>query len=307
MSYNRIILVVVLVVIGVGTVVFLRQLSSPLPSSSSQITVATTIFPLADIIRHIGGDTVSVITLLQPGLSEHDITLKPEQVASLASTEALFMIGHHADTTLVDKVSAVYPQLPIIPVDTGITLRPFAADQEDEDHEEAGSLDPHYWLTVPNAERIAQTVADTLSTLHPKQASVYTQNLQTYTNELQALETELQHLSSTIKNKKFIAMHNAWSYFADHYGLTLVGTYEPVEGKQPTIDDLENLRTIIENNTLHTFYAEPQKASSAATRFLHDDFGLTISVLDPVGGLEGRESYEKLMLFNMHNLLEGQQ
>ena len=97
-------------------------------------------------------------------------------------------------------------------------------------------------------------------------------------------------------------MHNAWSYLADHYGLQLVGTYEPTEGRQPSLQDIQVLQKLIAQHSIKTFYAEPQKQSAGATRLLAQDLGLTIQVLDPVGGLPPYDSYITLMRENLRAL-----
>ena len=84
--------------------------------------------------------------------------------------------------------------------------------------------------------------------------------------------------------------------------MNLGATYEPVEGKQPSVNDLNHLGKLVSEYGITVFYAEPQKGSVAATRFLGDEFGLQIRELDPVGGAGEINSYIELMLYNMRTL-----
>ena len=281
------------------------------PAVPSRLTIAATIFPLADMTQQIAGEDVRVILILPPGTSEHAYTPTPQQLRDVQTAVAVFAIGHELDRWATDPVSRV-TNTPIITVDEGISLRPFEGDQEHEEHaeeeadeehaHEEGSIDPHYWLTVPNAQKIAATIAERLQTLDPDYAATYQQNLQRYTQELAALETELQDITQAAPQKNFIAMHNAWFYLAEHYGFNLVATYEPVEGREPSIADIQRLREVIERYNIRTFFSEPQKKSIGAIRLLENDFELEIREIDPVGGFAPYDSYINLMRANIEAL-----
>lgn len=277
----------VLLLIGAAFLIAGRREAGP--GAGEKLTVAATIFPLADIARTIAGDRAEVVLIIPPGISEHSSGLSPRQLQRLQAARVIFQIGHGLDTALTARISAAAANPRLVTVDRGITLREFGDT----------GVDPHYWLTVPNAGQIAQTISQTLQEIDPQNAAHYKLQTTNYLAELDALEQELQAQARTIRPKEFIAMHDAWSYFADHYGLRLVATYEPVEGQTPALADIERLREIIQQHSLAAFYAEPQKQATSAVRFIADDLGLAIKVLDPVGGLGGRDSYPALMRENM--------
>lgn len=301
-------LISVVLLIGVLAVgVWYGTTRSAVPAITGQISVAATIFPLVDIVRQVGGEYIEVITLVPPGANEHSYALTTQQVAQVGRAKAIFAIGQKLDNHIVEPLARVH-HIPIVTVEEGIALREYtslhhneaAAPHEEEEHGHRDSgIDPHYWLTVPNAMAMATTVANTLRELDPIHADQYAANLSDYLGELTSLEQELQAISVSAPQKHFIAMHNAWSYLAQHYGFELVATYEPVEGSQPSLQDLQELQTTIAQYKITTFFAEPQKVSSSAVRFLANEFGLTISTLDPIGGLDGNNSYSALMRANV--------
>lgn len=275
---------------------------------NNKIVVGATIFPLADVVRNVGGDFVSVVTIIPPGVTEHASTLTPGQLQQLSKARAVFEIGHELESHLVERITAALPSLEVVPVDLGIALHEFntqvvqTGEKDEEDHDTG--IDPHYWLTVPNAIKITDTVARELAELDPEHAAGYRENATRYTQELAQLEQELQAQARKATQMKFLATHNAWSYFAQQYGFQLVATYEPVEGKQPSLADLQTLQAVVSQYHLTTFFAEPQKATSAVTEFMKREFGLKVATLDPIGGLLGRESYIELMRANMAALVE---
>lgn len=286
-------------------------------NSDSTLTIAATIFPLADIAENIIGDNGEVILIIPPGVSEHDFTVNPEQIVELQSAAALFAIGEGLDSMLVERIQgATENRLPVYSVEKGITLREFGEEEhghEEEGHEEEedehghGSVDPHYWLTAANAKIIATNIADALTSIDPQHSAQYQQNLEQYLTELEALEQDLQATAADLEQTHFIAMHDAWGYFAEQYGLELVGTYEPIEGREPSPTDLQELQGLVREYGITTFYTEPQKASTPATRFFTQELDLNIEILDPVGGTAERKSYVELMRANMAAIARGSQ
>lgn len=267
------------------------------PASAKDLTIAVTIFPLADIIKNIGGERVEVVLLIPPGVTEHSSALTPQTLAQLQSAKATFAVGQGLEDQLLQKIESSQ-KIPTLTVERGVTLRPFG------EHEH-GSIDPHYWLTVPNAQQIAKTMAEELSKLDPAGSDLYQTNLAEYQNQLAALEKDLQSQAANAKQKYFFPTHDGFGYFADHYGFVQAVTYEPVEGQEPSLQDLARMRGLVQQHNITVFYAEPQKATSSATQFLQREFGLRVLTLDPVGGLEPGDSYIQLMRRNMNAVAAG--
>lgn len=298
-------------IFATGIFLFARNQLQPPAPQPKEVVFTASIAPLANIARNIAGNTADVFQLIPANASPHSYTPTPQDIAALQGSRALFIIGHNLDDWSA-KPAAASADVPVVVVDTNIPLREFGEidSHEDEDEElddhghEEGSVDPHYWLTVPNAKIIAQNVTRTMSEKDPVHADTYQRNLDTYVQKLDMLETSLQEQAEAIEQKNFITMHDAWSYFAEQYGFTLVDTYEPLEGREPSVSDLNELQEIIETYDIRTFYAEPQKVSTSAAQFMAKEFGLTITALDPVGGIVNRDSYIEIMQFNMKQLAE---
>ncbi|MEX0649456.1 MAG: metal ABC transporter substrate-binding protein [Candidatus Andersenbacteria bacterium] len=295
--------VIAVIVLLVGGWVWLSPAS---PTRDNRPTLAVTIFPLADIAERIAGDRWNVVLIIPPGTTEHTRSLAPQTVASLQGAQALFMIGHGLDTVLAGQISGAIGSLPQVVVDKGIELREFEIDhahqeEEGEEHEE-GDLDPHYWLSIPNGQQIARNITAHMVEIDPDHTEEYEQNLNAYIAELDMLEEQLQAIAAQAPQMHFISAHDAWGYLASQYGFELVGTFEPTEGREPSPADIQHLEELITEYSIAAFYTEPQKQSSSATRLFGDGLGLDIKVLDPVGGLAGRESYIDLMRYNVSTL-----
>jgi zinc transport system substrate-binding protein len=297
--------------LGGGIYLFNQVAQSPENPSTNQLKIATSIFPLTDIARQIGQNKIEVIQLLPSGASPHTYALSPQQLSDLKDSAILFSIGHNLDTWATK--AAVASNVPVITVDQNIILKSFEEDhahEEDEDHEEdeashtEDGLDPHYWLSVPNGQEIARNITTELKQLDPANATVYDNNLNNYLNQLNVLENELQFLANSASQRHFVTIHNAWSYLAAQYNFELVATYQPSEGQAPTLSSLEHLQETITEHEITNFYTEPQLQSSAGVRLVENELNLSIKILDPIGGLDNRQSFADLLRFNITQLAQ---
>ena len=255
------------------------------PSARPRVTV--TIFPLYDIVRNIAGSFADVTLILPPGAEPHSFEPSPSVVRKVSSSAVVYAIGHGLDDW-IDPISKT-ADVPKTIVDSGILLRE--------------NSDPHYWLTIPNAILIVDTVAADLGRRFPGEDQYFKDNAAAYRARLEKLDDKIRPMLAGATNRRIVTFHDAWYYFADAYGLEIVGTFEPTPGREPTPRALGELRKTIVHNQVHTVFAEPLFSDAAIEAFARDQ-GLAIAKIDDLGGTPGRESYEELMLSNAKIIAE---
>ncbi|HWJ04056.1 MAG TPA: zinc ABC transporter substrate-binding protein, partial [Verrucomicrobiae bacterium] len=81
----------------IGMFIFIMLLSAcgkdqaAVPAQTdSTLVVATSISPLADLIKNVGGDKVKVTMLVRPGGDPHSFELTPEAIKSVAQAKVFF-------------------------------------------------------------------------------------------------------------------------------------------------------------------------------------------------------------------------
>jgi ABC-type Zn uptake system ZnuABC Zn-binding protein ZnuA len=98
-----------------------------------------------------------------------------------------------------------------------------------DDPAEASEVDPHYWLTAPNASRMVENVRDALSAARPDLADAFSARAATYLNRLRAADVEIRRLMAEIPadRRGIVTNHDALGYFIAEYGLRFVGSIFP--------------------------------------------------------------------------------
>ena len=275
---RRILAILILIAAIVALVAFRPTQSSTTPADPE---VAVTIFPVYDIVRIIADGAVDVGLILPPGASPHTFEPTPSDLAAINDTQVIYHIGFGIDdwaTRIADDNTNVQT------IVDGIVLR--TVD---------GTVDPHYWLTVPNGKRIAAFVAEDLAQRFPEHASTFQTNLTAYLTQLDDTDAQIRAVIAETRNNNIVTMHDAWYYFAEEYGLTILGTFEPEAAEEPTPQQLAMLQETVTTADVHTVYVDAD-ASTANIESFADDNNLELIIVDAEGITYN--SYIDLMLGN---------
>lgn len=235
----------------------------------------------------MAGSAAEVVLVLPPGASPHTFEPTPAGVRALSGAGVIFVVGHGLDAWAGRLArGAGVPRL--VTVDAGIRLRRVG---------EARTVDPHYWLAAPNGKRIAATMAAELERLVPDRRQDIRRSLAAYHARLDAADAEIRRLLAGLPTRRIATVHDAFGYFAEAYGLDVVATFEPYPGQQPGPRFVMEFQRTIRDSGIRVVFTEPQ-LSTAALQPIARDLGVTLGVLDPLGGLPGRQTYIELLLFN---------
>jgi ABC-type Zn uptake system ZnuABC Zn-binding protein ZnuA len=158
-------------------------------------------------------------------------------------------------------------------------------------------VDPHYWLAAPNAKTITRTVAAELARLAPGRGAEVDRRLAAYLARLDAADAEVRRLLGDLPTRQIATFHDAFGYFADASGLQVGATFEPYPGLEPSPRFVVEFQKKVQAAAVRVVFTEPQ-LSIESLRPIARDLGVTLAVLDPLGGLPGREGYVELLLFN---------
>jgi zinc transport system substrate-binding protein len=288
----KILLTVLLLLVAVT---FLLSGCSGTPTSSAdRIKVAVSIAPLADLAQQVGGEHVTVTTLVPPAASPHTYEPTPAQVREVAEADVLALIGLGFEFWAEDVIeSAANPDLIVVRTSEGIEVI-----QDEHGHEEHDIGNPHVWLNPRNAMVQVRHLRDALVEADPAHQTEYEANTETYLAQLEALDEEIAAQVATWSQREFIAFHPSWVYFAQRYGLTQAAVVERTPGREPSPAELAEIIETARRIGAKAIFAEPQFSSKAAETIAAES-GAQVLFLNPLGGAEGPTSYLEMMRYNV--------
>jgi zinc transport system substrate-binding protein len=276
--------------------------------NGSKLRVEAAFYPLQWMAQGVGGKFIEVDSLTAPGAEPHDLELTPRDVARISDADAVVYlhgfqpavddaVDEAGDRHAFDAATATKLDLTFTPIEEG-KAHP----------EEAGSVDPHFWLDPTKLAEVADRFAVFLGKLDPKHAATFTANAAALNQKLLALDGEFTSGLSSCSNKDLITSHNAFGYLARRYGLEQVGITGLTPEEEPSPADLAAVADFVRRHHVRTIYFETLVNSDIA-KTVAKETGARTDVLDPIEGLtdqsQGR-NYLEIMRANLRNIRKGQ-
>ena len=165
----------------------------------------------------------------------------------------------------------------------GITEQQITADSAGgHGDSDAHATDPHIWLSVGNARRIAEIAAETLAANDPDNAEAYSRNLATLNARLFNLEHDLRDSLRPLRKSPYVVMHDAYRHFESEFGLRRSAAISISPERRPGARQLYRIRNLLIAADIKCVFAEPQFPDSIAATVV-DGVNAQLAQLDPVG------------------------
>ncbi len=228
---------------------------SSAPSGGERPTVVATTTQVADLVRAVGGDRVDVEQLLQPNSDPHGYEPRPSDVKALAAADAIFQSGGELDEWLGDVIDSSGSDAPRVElIQTAETIGPKQA------HDHGDSADPHWWQNPRNAILAVAAIHDALNAADPDGRAGYEANARSYSERLRRLDRNVAACVDEIPpaRRKLVTTHDALAYYADRYGIEVVGALIPSRSTaaQPSAGDTQTLVEQIERENVRAIFPE---------------------------------------------------
>ena len=196
--------------------------SSPQPSTQGGLRVLATTTFLADIAQNVAGQRVEVTSLIPVGVDPHEYQLTPQDTTRIAQSQVLIANGVGYETWLQKTLDNVGGQRVEVIASTGLTPHPDTSGGHPEG-------DPHLWLDPNNVIHYVENIRDGLTQADPAGADVYKTNAVAYIEQLKSLDAWIiEQVKQILQEKRMLVTnHEAFGYFAAHYGFTIIGTIVP--------------------------------------------------------------------------------
>ena len=300
---------IIAVIITIGGGNESKQSIVTLPEGkSTKLRVIASFFPLYEFSKNVAGDKAEVYSFIPIGVEPHDWEPSANNVLKLKESNVFIYNGAGLES-FVDKLinSEEYNNVNFVETTNGIELI-----QSNDVHQKEQShilYNPHVWLDPILAKHQVMMIKDTMIQADPKNKKYYEDNANAYNDKLDQLNAKIQTELSHCKKDTFMPFHNAYSYFANRYGLKTM----PLSGISPesevTATDLKEFIDFIKKNEIKTIYAEELVDPKLATT-LAEEAGTQVLIFSPLEGLTNQETidgvtYLDKMKENVQNLKIG--
>jgi ABC-type Zn uptake system ZnuABC Zn-binding protein ZnuA len=232
------------------------------------LSVVATTSVVGDFATVIGGDRVEVTTILQPNVDAHDFEPAPSDIEAIRAADVVLRNGADLEAWFDDTIDASGTDATLVDTSAGVELR-YEGDEPD----------PHIWHDPTNALVMVENIERAFAAADPGGATGYTTNLERYRDELRSLDAEIEATTATVPNKKLVTNHDAFGYYADRYGFTIVGSVIPSFDTSAELSaaDLDDLVAAIVAEGVTAVFSETSLPGDAA-RTIAEEAGVTVVV-----------------------------
>lgn len=212
--------------------------------------VATTPL-LADLARQVGGDDVTVTTLIPVGTDPHGFEPTPQDLKAVSGAGVVLASGKGMEGYMAKLRNATGQRAILLEVGDQVPglNKPAEKAADDDDHaghdhaahDHAGhdhghdhhghdhiGGDPHWWQSVQRVSQAAAAIGKAFSQADPEHAADYAKRATALQGELYDLErwARVQWAAVPRDQRRIATAHDAFGYYAEDWGLTII----PVAG-----------------------------------------------------------------------------
>ncbi|MBM7606064.1 zinc transport system substrate-binding protein [Metabacillus crassostreae] len=305
-------------------------------ADTSKLKIYTTIFPLEDFTKKIGGDLIEVESVLPPGVDGHTYEPTTKTMVDIAKSAGFIYSGFGIES-FADKVqqSLEKEDVAFINAGEGIELATNehaedehaheedehageeAAHEDEHAHEEDehagedathdhGDTDPHVWLDPILSIQLAENIKNALIDLDPSNTETFEKNFETLKTQLEELDHSFEEVVANSEKKEILVSHAAYGYWESRYGIEQISVLGLSPTEEPSQKELQNIIETAKEHKLKYIIFETN-VSSNVTDIVQTEIGaeaLTLSNLESITeeNIKNKEDYFSLMTKNLKTL-----
>ncbi len=226
---------------------------SGLPCWGAVKVVATTGM-VADVVRQVGQERVSVRQLMGAGVDPHLYKPTSGDAEALSRADVIFYTGLMLEGRMSDLFKRLSRQgRPVYALAESKSVSRLL-----EPEQFAGHYDPHIWLDVSLWAETVPTVVEGLSAVDPQGRDFYQKNGGTLQQRLLELhDWALQKLAEVPEERRvLVTSHDAFNYFGRAYGFRVVGLQGISTVSEASLADVTALIDFIKEQRLPAVFLE---------------------------------------------------
>lgn len=229
-------------------------------ASAQALKVVTTFSILGDMTKQVGGERVSVHTLVGPGGDAHVYQPTPSDAKTIAQSKLVVVNGLGFEGWIERLIKSSGYRGQVLEASKGVKTFSISRDHDDKEHghHHDGKADPHAWQDLTNALRYVDNIAKALSDVDPAGKALYQANASQYKEQLAALDASMRKEISAIptERRKVVTPHDAFGYFSRAYGIRFIAPVGLNTDAEPSAADIGRIIKQIRREKIPAVFLE---------------------------------------------------
>lgn len=240
--------------------------------SAPPVKVVATFSILGDIVASVGGERVSVKTLVGPDGDGHVYEPTPADARILAEAGLVVVNGLGFEGWMDRLVKSSGYKGKVAVASEGVRARPMPAGHDhghghgrEHEHERKKEktrreeiIDPHAWQDLANGRLYARNAAAALTAVDPEGKPVYEKNLAAYLTKIDELDGWVRDRIAAVPegDRKILTSHDSFGYFGAAYGVQMLSPVGVSTEAEPSAKEVARLITQIRKEKITALFVE---------------------------------------------------
>ncbi len=213
------------------------------PSGGGKLQVVTTVAPITSIVANVAGDRAEVRGVIPEGQDSHTYEPKPSVAKLVSTADVTFVNGLKLEDPTREIARQNEPATgQVIELGT-LTLDPSEYIYDFSFPKDGGKPNPHLWTNPPMARCYATIAASVLGKADPSNAAYYRANAGALAAKIDDLDARMVQATAGMaaSDRELLTYHDAYAYFAAHYGWKILGAIQVSSFEDPTPKEVSAL------------------------------------------------------------------
>ena len=291
---------------------FLLFVISCTSTAHAKLNIVATTSDLGAIAKEIGKDKIEVMSLAKPTEDPHFVDAKPGFIVKLNKADMLIEGGLQLEIGWLPPLVLSARNQKILVGNPGYLIASSMGVQileipDPSVTRAAGDIhsfgNPHLMLDPLNGKIVATHICDRLCQIDAANCNYYKDNLKDFTKRLEQKLPEWQKMLEPFRGIKIVTYHNTFPYFAQRFGLNVVGALEPKPGIPPSPTHINSLIPMMKNEGVKLILIE-QFRERKIPEFVAERTGAKIVILPiMVGGQKEIQDYLALFDYTINQIV----
>jgi len=250
-------------------------------TTGDKLQVVVTIPVLADFVRNIGGDLVSVRSVITGMENPHTYGPRASDIKALAEADMFVRVGLGLETWAERLAeNAGNRHLLQVTASRGCELI---------------DGNPHVWMNIDNARRMVTVIMQGMSRADPSHSDIYRRNAERYDKHLQELDRKIRDELARFSGTAVITAVPAFSYYLRHYGIEEAGTIIHIPGREPSGRHLRDIIYLMRRKGIRLILTVPQFPRRLPDMIARETGAVVVMLADLTGSLPGTATYLEML------------
>jgi ABC-type Zn uptake system ZnuABC Zn-binding protein ZnuA len=207
----------------------------------TRLRLVSTVAPITSIVAGVAGEYADVAGIVPEGTNSHTFEPPPSAAKVLSNADVIFVNGLKLEDPIQDLAEAKLGRRAEIIQLGNETIRPDEYIYDFSFPKDQGRPNPHLWTSPPLAKQYGRVAAEVLARRDPTHATEYRANYERFAAKVDELDAAMAQATRTVPKPELLTYHDAYAYFARHYGWKVIGAIQVSNFEEPTPKEVADL------------------------------------------------------------------